>query len=314
MAITTTSTADDLINAAFIEPTILAAASELAYLAPLCRQFNLVGKASGAIKVPTAPSLWGTPDDAGAGVDTEYDVAENADLSSTTFTTGGVTATAAEYGCRIDISDSLVEDCIDALELFNIVTESMVGALMFALDDDIVALLAGLSNSVGTSGSDLTVAQALAAQTGIRTRGMRARDGVAYILGQTQCDDLEGALVASAANTAVFSATADRFLGASPGSRNGLSDGVVMFFRNAPVYGSGFVDTANAGADDVGACFVPSSAGNDAFATFGLAMKRLPRLRQQRDESARSTEMILSMRAVAYELRDGSGTKIVTDA
>lgn len=314
MAISTTTTIDDFLYANWVEPYLLAAASELASISPLARQFNLVGKPSNGIKIATAGSLWGTPDDVGAGVDTEYNAAEDTDLTSTTFSTGVVTASASEYGVRVDLSDTIMEDAIDALELLRVIEESMLGALMFALDDDMCALFAGLSNSVGSSGNDLTIAQLLAAQVGLRVRGNKAPNGAAYVLSNTQVDDVEAALIATNAAAAVYSFAADRFLGALPGEGFGMNNGNVMFFRGCPVFASGLCDTANGGADEVGACFVHSTAGNDAFAAFGLIMKRAPRLRTQRDESARSTELVLTMRAAPFELRDIAGTKIVTDA
>lgn len=314
MAISTITTVNDFVSAAFIEPAILAAASERASLSPLCRQFNLVGKTSNTIAIAVAASLWGTPDDAGAGVDTEYDAAEATDLSSTTFSTGTVGAAVAEYGIRIDLSDTLMEDAVDAMELWRVVEGTMVGCIMTAVDDDFCALFASLSTSVGVSGSDLTVAQLLSAFTGIRVRGNPAPDGLAAVLSNTQAEDVEAALIATSSSVAVYAGAADRFLAAAPGPNNGLTNGHVMYFRGNPVYASGLCDTANAGADDVGAAFVPSTAANDEFATFGLVMKRLPRLETQRDASARSTELVLTMRVAPFELRDLSGAKIVTDA
>jgi hypothetical protein len=137
MAISTITTANDFVNAYFIQPAILAAASELAQVSPLCRQFNIVDKPATGVQIAVAASVWGTPDDTGTGVDTEYDAAEATDLSSTTFSTNGVTATAAEYGVRMDISDTLLEDAVDAMVLWDTVESTMVGALMLAIDDDI---------------------------------------------------------------------------------------------------------------------------------------------------------------------------------
>lgn len=314
MAISTITTANDFVNAYFIQPAILAAASELAQVSPLCRQFNIVDKPATGVQIAVAASVWGTPDDTGTSVDTEFNAAEATDLSSTTFSTNGVTATAAEYGVRMDISDTLLEDAVDAMVLWDTVESTMVGALMLAIDDDICALFASLSTSVGTTTADLTVAQLLSAFTGIRTRGNRAPDGLVAVLSNTQCDDIEAALVSTNAAAAVYAGAADRFLAAAPGPNNGLTNGHVMYFRGNPVYGQGLCDTANAGEDEVGAVFVPSTAANDPFATFGMVMKRLPRLETQRDASARATELVLTLRAAPFELRDLSGCKVVTDA
>lgn len=314
MAISTTSTVDDVFYSYLIEPMILSAASEHAQLSPLARQFDRTGPGSKGVQVAVAGSIFGTPNDFGAGVDTEYNAAEATDLTSTTFSTSAITAAASEYGVRIDVTDALLEDAVDAVELLNVIESSMAAAIALAIDDDMAALFASLSNTVGTSGADLTVAQFLSAFNGIRVRGNRAPDGLVAVVSNQQASDLEGALVASSTSMAVYTLAADRFLAAAPGPNNGLINGQVMQFRGYPVFASGLCDTANAGADDVGAVFVPSTTANDAFATYGLIMKREPRLETQRDASARSNELVLTARVAPFELRDNSGTAVITDA
>ena len=87
-------------------------------------------------------------------------------------------------------------------------------------------------------------------------------------------------------------------------------------FRGAPAFVTGLTDTANAGADVVGACYCPSTAMNDATGatTFGIIWKRLPKFESQRQAKSRASDLVMSMRAGVAELQDGSGTKIVTDA
>ncbi len=316
---TTTTTLDDLTNATLVEPVIIYALSEQPGLAiRYCREFNAIGKPTLALKIPTQTSYWGAANDDGAGVDLEFDATQGTSLSNTAVSTGSVTLTPAEYGVAHALTDNVKEDsAIDAMELMNLFTGQMLAVLQLALDDDFCALFASLSNSVGTSGSDLTVAQALAAQQGIRRRGAVA-ENVVYILDNQQVDDLESALIATNAAAAVFALSADRVIGHSPSANNGMDAGrVVGYLRgNYPVVASGLTDTANAAADVVGACFVPTSAFNDSVGstTFGIGWKRLPRFETQRQAKGRSDDLVMTMRAGVAELQDGSGTAIITDA
>lgn len=309
----TTTTLDDLTNATLVEPVIIHALSEQPGLYRFCREFNLIGKPALAAKIPTETSWWGSADDDGVGIDTEFNATEATALSNTAVSTGSVTCTPAEYGVAHAITDNVAEDSVP-IEFVTGQSMRMLHVLSLAMDDDFLALFAGLSNSVGTTTVDITVAQLIAAQQGLRTRGAVA-DALVYILDNQQVLDIETALIAG---TGVqFALAADRVLGYDRAPDNGMSTSRnVMTFRGVPVYASGLTDTANAGADVVGACFCPSTAANDASGstTFGMAWKRLPRFETQRQAKLRATDMVMTCRAGFVELQDGSGTKIVTDA
>jgi len=315
---TTTTSLNDFTNSSLVEPTVIAALSEQAgFVTRNFREFSAIGKATNAIAIPTQTSWWGTPDDDGAGVDTEFNATEGTALGNTQVASGVVTITCAEYGVAQALTDNVGEDSVlDGMAMLNFVTGPMILALQLALDDDGYALLASLSNSVGSSGTDLSIAQMIAAQQGLRVRGTNA-DSVAYVLDNQQALDIETALQAANAAAAIFALSADRLIGYAPTSDNGMgASRQVMSFRGIPVYTSGLTDTANASADVVGACFCPTSAYNDASGatTFGYAWKRLPRFETQRQAKGRSTDLVMTMRAGVAELQDGSGTKIVTDA
>jgi hypothetical protein len=116
---------------------------------------------------------------------------------------------------------------------------------------------------------------------------------------------------------AVFEAAADRLINYAPAGDNGMGPGrQIMSFRGYPVFATGLTDTANAGADVVGACFCPSTSYNDATGatTFGMAWKRLPSLEMDRIVIGRSTQLVMTARAGFVEQQDGSGTAIITDA
>lgn len=314
----TTASLDDFTHASLIEPTVIMALTEQAgFVTRNFREFNAIGKPTNAIKIPTQTSWWGSPNDRGAGVDTEFNATEGTELSNTQVSSGSVTITCAEYGVAMALTDNVGEDSVlDGLEMLNFVTGPMILALGLALDSDGIALLASLSNSVGTTATDLTIAQAIAAQQGLRVRGANA-DAVAYLFDNEQALNIETELQSANAAAAVFALSADRLIGYAPTPDHGMgASRHVMNLRGIPVYTSGLTQTANAGADVVGACFCPSTAYNDASGatTFGYAWKRLPRFETQRQAKGRSTDLVMTMRAGVGELQDGSGTKIVTGA
>lgn len=313
---TTTTTLDDITNATLVEPVLVAALSEKPGLWRFCREFDLRGKPTAALKIPTETSWWGSPDDDGAGVDTEFNGTQATELGNTAVSTGSVTLTAAEYGIAIEVTDNVEEDSVDGLDMMGRFETRMLHVLSLAMEDDFLALLASLSNTVGVSGADLTIAQLLAAQQGLRTRGTDAPDGVVYILDNQQALDVETAFIATNAAAAVFAMAADRILAWSPQANQGMSNRMISTFRGFEVHTTGLTDTANGAADVVGACLTPSSAGNDAAGnvTFGMGWKRLPRFETERHPKKRTTDLVMTARSGFVELLDGSGTAIITDA
>lgn len=314
---TTTTTLDDLTNSSLVEPTIIYALSEQPGLYRFCREFDARDKPTNSLKIPTETAYWGSANDRGVGVDTELNASEATALGYTAISTGNVTCTAAEYGVAHALTDNVGEDsAIDASELMDLFLSRMLHVLSLAMEDDYLALLASLSQTVGSSGVDLTVAQAISAQQGIRIRGAIA-DQLAYIFDNQQSLDLEAALSAGSTSAAIFALSADRLINYAPTADNGMS-AMRQFatFRGLPAFSTGMTDTANAGADVVGACVCPSTAVNDASGatTHGMVWKRLPRFESQRFAKSRTTDLVMTARSGFAELQDGSGTAIITDA
>lgn len=311
----TTTSHNDITNPTLAVPYIVRALSEKPGLWRLCKEWNLTGDfASPAMVVPKEVSFWGSPDDNGTGTDTEFDATQATDLANTAVTTSGVTCTPGEYGVALEVTKNVEEDSLSAIDLYGLLEERMLHVISLAMTFDFLALFASLSNTVGVSGADLSVAQAIAAQRNIRTRGADA-DAMVYVFDTQQSNDIEDALVAQNAAVAVFAQNADRLIAYSPTADNGLGGSrQVMTFRNAPAFVTGQCSTANTGADAVGAAFCPSTAYNDASGatTFGMAWKRLPMLDSDKIVLGRSTQIVMSARAGFVELQDGSGTGIVT--
>lgn len=314
---TTTSTLDDLTHTSLVQPVVIAALTEMPGLWKLGREFaSLADQSTSTAKIPKETAWWGTPDDDGAGVDTEFNATEGTDLGNTQVSTGSITITAAEYGVAMEITDNVIEDSVRGIDVFGWLESRHLHAINLAMDDDFIALFASLSNSVGSTGVDLTIAQMISAQQGVRVRGA-VTDTSVYVIDNEQQLNLDTALQAANAAAAIYALSADRLIGYAPTGDQGLGAmRHTMQFRNFPVFTSGLTDLANASADVVGAFFCATSAANDAngATTFGHVWKRLPRLETDRIPIGRSTLLVTTAKWGCAELQDGSGTAIITDA
>lgn len=242
---TTTTTLNDITYSAWIESSWLDYAYDWIVAQQFfSRRYSLIGNPSSTIQIPRISSDMGTVGDSGTGVDTEFDATEATDLSNTSLDSENVQVSISEYALMRTITDDVEEDSVSGLTLMQVILADAARILMTALEDDAVGLFSGLSNSVGSTGVALTVAQALAAQVGIRKRGFRAPDGVVYVLDEEQVDDLEAALIATATSMAVYATAADKLLGVDRTANNGMGNGHVMNFRGYPVFSSGLTDTA----------------------------------------------------------------------
>jgi hypothetical protein len=313
----TTTTLDDLTHGYLIGPVLIAALCEQpGYAIRFCREFSLIGKPTNALQIPTETAYWGSANDRGAGVATAFNATQATALSNTAVSSGNVTCTCAEYGVAAALTDNVQEDSVDGIDLMNLFTNQMLKVLTLAIDDDYMALFPSLSQSVGTTNTGVTIAQMVAAQQGLRTRGAIA-DAVAYLLGNVTSGYVETALLATNAAAAVYALSADRLINYAPTPDNGMSGNrQVMTFRGAPVFTTGLTDTINAAADEASACICPSTAVNDASGatTHGLTWKRMPRFETQRQAKLRAWDLVMTARAGVVELQDGSGTQIVSKA
>lgn len=313
----TTTSHNDITNASLTYPFIIRALSENPDIWFHAKQFDITsGFASPVLSLPVENAFWGSANDDGAGVDTEFDGAQGTDLANTAVTTGAVTCTPGEYGVALEITKNVSEDSLPAIDVYGWLEQRMLFAIQLAMADDFAALFASLSQSVGSSGTNISVANLIAAFQGIRTSGANA-DALVGILDTQQANDLEDALLTANAAAAIFALSADRVIGYLPGANAGINPGrQVMTFRGAPIFVSGLTDTANGAADVVGAVFCPSTAYNDmtGATTFGMAWKRLPTLATQEIVIGRSTQLVMTARAGFCEMQDLSGRAVITDA
>ena len=310
----TTTSLNDGVYSAIIEKLYLGAAMDWVVAQQFYRRFSLIGQNSNAMDIARLDSIMGTVGDNASGVDTEFDATAATDLSNTQRTTSKVTGTCSEYAFMSTLVDDVTEDAINGVDLINRITADSARVLMTAFEADCVALCSSLANDAGTTKTNPTIAVMLAAQVGIRKRGYPAPDGVVQIWDDQACDDIEAALIATSTSMASYATATDKLLGVDRTANNGMGNGHVFSFRGYPVFASGLMPTLNS-AEDVGAMtFVPSSPQNDQFATFGQIDKRPFRIELQRDASLRATELVFSQRKACFEMTDGSGTLITSDA
>lgn len=310
---TTTTTLNDIVYAAVIEQTFLDYAHDHVVATPLFRQFSLVGKPSNVLQLPRITSDM-TVNDNGGSTDGEFDATEGTALGNTAIDTENVQCTVGEYGFQCTVTDNVSEDSIMGPDFMSMIIMHAARILTTAVETDAVALFASLSNSVGSSGVNITIAQAIAMVDGIRTRGTHAPDGAVYVFDDVTWADLRDLCIATGTSMAVYNTTANAMLGATTDRVQGLADGRVGTFLGLPAWSSGLTPTANGAADVVSAAFVHSTPANDGMATYGYVEKRPFRMESIRVPGSRGTQVVFTRRCAVGEIQDASGTKAVTDA
>lgn len=312
---TTTATLDDLTNASLVEPYMIGALTELPGLTRACKEFDGRGKPTGALKIPSETSWWGSANDDGAGVATAFNGTQASAVGNTAVSTGGITITAAEYAVAIQPTDNVAEDSVDGLDMLMRFNSRMNHVMALAREDDFLALLASLSNVSGSTGVDITIAQLLGAISNLRVRGVQC-DALMGILDNQQASDLQSAFVATSTSIATWGPAADRIISWNPSADRGFINRMLGTFANVPMFATGLTDTANGGNDVAGGVVVPSSAYNDniGHTTFGSVWKRMPTFEMQRQAKMRATDLVMSCRWGVAEMLDGSGEALITDA
>lgn len=319
MAVSTTTTLNDVVGTEWIEPTFMGYAYDYAVAGRYLKEFDLQGKGSNTVQVPSLASTMGTVGDGGTSVATAFNGTEGTDLSTpTTVSSNSVTITSAEYAMLIEVTDNVGEDSVPATldGLIQEIMELAANTLIAAYDDDVCALFSSLNGgtAVGSTGVDLTIANVNSAITAIRNNGVRVSTLVG-VLAPVQISDLESAFSAASTDTfATYDRLAADYLGVSRLDNTGSETRPIFVLKGVPFFQSGYCDFANTNADRVGAIFTPYTTANSRYTTFGKGISRPFRIEPQRDASARSTEYVASVRWGSGELTDASGVALITDA
>ena len=290
--LTTTTTLTELVNAEVINAAIIEYAHDFVVSAQYMNWMDLRGKASNVGSFPR----W--------VLDATTDLAnESTDMTSVALETTAVNITGAEIGIFRRITDAAIEMTTIGAGLWDFLTMDSAVLCAISLEDDIVALFPSLTTSVGTSGSDLTLANMVEAQAQIRKNGMRGQ--LAYILDDQQASDYQAAQ-AAATSTTINSLMLPNVTGSSDNAYLGT-------FFNAPVWQTGLCDTANTAANVVGACIIRGDT-NPRQAPFGAVLSRDITTEFDRDLPSRATHFGATAKWGVGEVADEGGCKIVTDA
>lgn len=310
----TTSTINDISISAAIEPYFHSYAMDYVVTQPHLKEFDLRGRGSATIQIPSLATVMGTPGDAGASVDTEFDATEGTTLSNTQRSTNSVTWATSEYGLMTTVTDNVLEDAVSGFDVIGELMNDAARVIVTAFEKDIVDTFDNFSNSVGSSGSNLTLANMSSAITTVRNAGAQNVDGGVFILDMQQGIDYEDALVSTNAAQAVYEGTADQFLSVVRDPNNGMSNGFIGLFRGQPVYITGLTQTRNTAADVQGVYFIRWTPRNDRTCALGKSVSRGIRVETERDASLRGTEIVVTARWGTGELLDAAGCQLVTDA
>ena len=175
---------------------------------------------------------------------------------------------------------------------------------MEMLEDDLAALFASASNSVGTSGADLSVANFVEAIAKLDTAKARGRK--VCVLDDQQAVDLRLAVAASNSTIFANSMTSQTVL-------NSRSDAYLGELFGVPIWLTNLTDTANGGADVVG-CIMIEGASAPENAPIGVALLWEPRVRTLYLPEQIGEQVAITMAYGAGEISDFNYVKLVTDA
>jgi len=282
---TTTTTANDVMFSAWVSDRILDEIRPYMVTKPLLRYEG---------RRPSKSFDFPIMDDPGVAASNQ---AEATAFTNTALATSKATATAVQNGIVATVTDFLeLVALIDAVSYFGQV-------LARSCAEEYEVTLTGLvndgSNSTGTSGADLTLAQFQDAVSQLEQRD--AMGQLVTVLHPVQVGDLRAALGSSAASLWTSGAQgAGEFTDYKGAGYAGNLFGVDIFMTSA-------VPTANAGADRDGGMFVRG-------VTDGIYEVRDIQAETHRDAFLPGTQIACTSYYGAVEIRDTWKQRIVTDA
>jgi hypothetical protein len=257
--------------------------NENAMLRNLVTVYNMVGTPGLTASIPVWPKASAVSALA-AGADLSNDSA----LASVT----AVDITAAEYGNMATVQDIIIE--ASPSDVGADVGRQLGASLAQAMDESIVDLFASFSATVGTAGTEVTVATIMAAAAKLRAASVPMQ-GLVCVLHPYQAYSLKQGFLNAGGNF---------------GAANDIANAVgreyfVGRIGGVDIYESASVDI-DAQDDAYGALFHP--------AALGLALKRDIRIALQRDESLRGFEVVASAAWGAGIIDNVKGVKILGDS
>lgn len=290
MAQTTTSTLTTVIPSEYISAKLLQEARPFNVAAPLIQNVIMPmgsGKVWNQSQIPAG---------------TAATVAEASDITAAARTTTENSLTIGEVGLSTEITDISMEIAKVAGDLLT--WAGMQGrAVAQKLTGDVCALFASLNGStpVGSTGTNITVANFIEAMYTLDNNNAPGQKN--SVLHPRQVADLFNA-ISSSTGTPFASLQELVRQGRLPEGTPAAGFQGLLF--GVPVYSTTEVPTANSAADRAGGMFV-----RDAMAFVQL---RAVRTKYERDESKRSTEIVVTTAYAVGETVDTYGVAITTDA
>lgn len=293
---TLSSSLTEIVNSEAIASLIMAYGSDALVIAPLCRVENIAGRATATASFPQ----WEL--DAVSAITTEGTTSlSNVELQTTEI----AAITAAQVGIMREITDFAQEVNLlgpDGIKRF--IVEDGGRLCLLNLENDLAALFSGFSTTVGNMGVDLSVANFVQAIATLDTKNARGRK--VCVLDDQQAFDLRASVAAS---------TGTVFANSSTGAQsilNANSNGFVGELFGVPIWLTNLTDTANTGADVVGAMFIDGST-DPQYAGFGITMLWMPRVKQIPLPDQVSDQIAITMAYGVGRISD-FGCDLTTDA
>ena len=275
MAATTSTTLDDLFANIILQARFTA--EEESLMLGLVTRYDIGDQAGKTVQVPKYPAI------------TAGDLTEGTDMSSTTVSTTSQTITVSEVGAQVVLTDLAAMGAGNPAEELGTV---LGNAIATKIDKDLIALFDGFSTSLGSAGTEITVADLMKAAATLKNN--KARGQMAAVVHPFHAYQLKANLT----NTFV-----------DPNGGDLQNDAM----RNAFVGQIGGIDIYESsnltidGSDDAkGAVFVPEA--------LAIAMKRDFNLETQRDASLRAFELNATAIYGVGELDDDYGVELLFDA
>ena len=258
---TAAGSAGELVAAEIVSRLVIDAAYAEAVMPSLVRTADISSESTNTVEFPKWPLL------------AAADLTEGTDASNTAVNTISTTVTADEAGIMITVTDMLLNSAgIGGLEPY---AEELGKALANKIDTDLLAEVADLTNSVGTSGSALT--EAIFLEAIYTLENGNAKGPYACVLHPVQVRNLRDEL----------KATTGAVWGGASAPAEDL--GAFASLYGVDVFRSTNCASVNADADRQG---IMMPVGNQS----GLAyvLKTGARTEFQRDASLRATEIVVT--------------------
>lgn len=233
-------------------------------------------------------------------------ITEGTAVSNSAWTLTEATIAATQVGVKVELMDLGVRSTV--ADIVSVVSQDLAAACMDNFDTAAAALLAGFSNTVGTSGSNLTIAQMIIAVTTLKINAKGLANNAVFALYPQQVGDLQTEVV-NASNGLAPALSRENLVAIMGDTVNSaVLSSQAGSFMGIPVLQSNAVPDDASGANSDGAIFCAGSA-------LGAAIKWMPEIEMQRGVSngQNSTNILATMAYGVGELRDSLGVTISTD-